>query len=78
MLQLGSNHWSKLSISRYFKFHLLQFFKNNLIEDTIEKDQEEEEDKEEEEDLGSDLEGFIVDDSQSQELVSDVIFIEND
>ena len=76
-LQLVSNHWSKLSVSRYFKFYLLQLFKNNLIEDTIEKDQEEEE-EEEEEDLGSDLEGFIVEDSQSQDLVSGVNFIEND
>ena len=85
-LQLVSNHWSKLSVSRYFKFYLLQLFKNNFIEDTIENDQEEEEEEEEkeeeeeeeEEDLGSDLEGFIVEDSQSQDLVSGVNFIEND
>jgi len=43
-------------------------FKNDLIDDTIERDQGEVE--EEEEDLGSDLDGFIVEDSQSQELVS--------
>ena len=75
-MQLVSNHWSKLSISRYFKFYLLQLVKNNLpvIDNTIENDQgEEEEEEEEEEDLGSDLDDFIVEDSQSQELVSDVI-----
>lgn len=79
-MQLVSNHWSKLSISRYFKFYLLQLVKNNLpvIDNTIENDQGEEvEEEEEEEDLGSDLEDFIVEDSQSQELVSDVNFIKN-
>lgn len=63
------------TIWRYFKFSLLQFFKNNLIDDTIERDQGEV--KEEEEDLGSDLDDFIVEDSQSQELVSDVNSINN-
>lgn len=81
-MQLFSNHWSKLSISRHFKFCLLQLVKNNLpvihVDNTIENDQgEEEEEEEEEEDLGSDLDDFIVEDSQSQELVSDVNFIKN-
>lgn len=77
-LHYFSNHWSKLSILRHFKFYLLQLVKNNLpvIDNTIENDQGEEE-EEEEEDLGSDLEDFIVEDSQSQELVSDVNFIKN-